>query len=307
MLGRIVEIGSDNRHLSVDRGHLLIRGPDEQKQRVALDDIAVLICNAHGLTCSANLVLRLAERGAVVVFCGANHLPTAWTLPIVGHHEQSGRMRAQLAASPALRKRLWQRLVRAKVENQAAVLGAVGISGEALASMARRVKPGDPDNLEGLAAQRYWPLLFGEGFRRNPDGGGANALLNWGYAVLRSAVARAVVGAGLHPTPGIHHRSAVNPMCLVDDVMEPFRPFVDLAVRRLVEEGNDEVGRESKARLVAVLYADLEVEGETSPMFVCLERLTVSLARSFREGRVRLVLPHPPTALELAPVGRETC
>jgi len=291
----------------VDRGHLLIRGPDDEKHRIALEDVAVLICNAHGLTCSVNLVRRLAERGAVVVFCGSNHLPVAWTLPVVGHHEQSGRMRAQLAATPALRNRLWQRLVRAKIENQAAVLEAVGQVGAALEAMSRRVRPGDPDNLEGLAAQRYWPLLFGEGFRRNPDGEGANALLNWGYAVLRSAVARAVVGAGLHPTPGIHHRSAVNPMCLVDDVMEPFRPFVDLAVRRLLEDGNEQVDPRSKARLVAVLYADLEVQGATSPILVCLERLAASLARSFRDGRVRLALPHPPTALELAALGRETC
>jgi len=286
---------------------MLVHGEDEPPRRVPLDDIAVLICNAHRLTYSNTLFARLAERGAVVVLCGSNHAPVAWVLPVVGNYEQTGRMRAQVAAGEAVKRRAWQHLVRAKLLNQAVVLEATGADGAALAAMATRVRPGDPDNLEGLGAQRYWPALFGKGFRRDPDGEGINALLNWGYAVLRSATARATVGAGLHPSLGIHHHSAVNPMCLVDDLMEPFRHFVDLAVKRLAEAAPTALDKTAKARLVSTLYVDLRLGGEISPLLVCLERLAVSLARSFVSGRVRLTLPDPPAPLDLSAVGRETC
>ena len=307
MIGRIVEVANEGRHLSVDRGHMLVEAKDIAPQRVPLDDIAVLIANAHGLSYSNNLLCRLAERGALVVLCGANHAPIAWVWPLVGNFEQAGRMAAQLRASDALRARIWQRLVRAKILHQAAALAAVGQSPSALASMAARVKPGDPDNLEGLASQRYWPLLLGPGFRRDPDRDDANALLNWGYAVLRSATARAVMAAGLHPSLGVFHRNVLNPMCLVDDLMEPFRPFVDLAVVRLGLDGHDAIGREAKHRLVSVLYVDLRLAEETTPLMTCIERLALSVARSFREAKVQLALPEVPTPLDLTSLGREAC
>lgn len=307
MPGRIVEVTSDGRHLSVERGHLLVEAKDATPLRVALDDIAVLVANAHGLTYSNNLLVKLCERGALVVLCGASHNPVAWLWPLDGHFEQAGRMAAQARAKASLKGRLWQHLVRGKLINQGAVVASLGNRAGAFEALARKVKPADPENIEAQAAQRYWPMLFGPGWRRNRDGEDANALLNWGYAVLRSATARAVMSAGLHPSLGVFHRNAQNPMCLVDDLMEPFRPFIDLAVRRLVLDGHETLDSYAKKRLVAVMYLDLVSGDETSPLLVCLERLTLSLARSFQAGKAELALPAPPTALELAPLGHETC
>lgn len=307
MLGRIIEVTSENRHLSIDRGHLKVEAKDLPPTRVALDDIAVLLCNAHGLTYSNNLLVKLAERGALVVLCGANHNPVSWLWPLDGHFEQAGRMIAQAGAKDSLKARVWQGLARGKITNQGAIAAALGHKPGAFEAMARRVRPGDPDNIEAQAAQRYWPLLFGPGWRRNRDAEGANALLNWGYAILRSATARALMAAGLHPSLGVFHKNVLNPMCLVDDVMEPFRPFIDLAVLRLVLAGHETVDPHTKRRLVAVMYLDLVAGEETSPLLVCLDRLALSLARSYQAGKADLVLPSPPTALELAPLGHETC
>lgn len=307
MIGRIVEVTSEGRRLSVDRGHMLVEAEGAAPVRVPLDDIAVLIANAHGLTWSNNLLVKLGERGALVVLCTANHNPVAWVWPLNGNFEQAGRMAAQIRAGDGLKGRLWQRIVRAKLLNQGAALASRGQPAGALEALAGRVKPGDPDNLEGLAAQRYWPLLFGPSFRRNPDLDGANALLNWGYAVLRSATARAVMAAGLHPSLGLFHKNALNPMCLVDDLMEPFRPFVDLAALRLVLDGHERLEPHAKRRLVATLHLDLRLAGEVTPLQVCLERLAVSLAQSFKTGKALLALPEPPTPIELGPLGYETC
>ena len=157
------------------------------------------------------------------MLCGSDYLPTAWLWPVDGHHVQALRMRCQLGASRPLCKRLWQVVVKAKISQQKNVLDLLQFCDGGLGSLARRVKSGDPDNVEAQAARRYWPLLFGKEFRRERYGPFPNPFLNYGYTVLRAAMARAVVSAGLHPSLGIHHHNRANPMCLVDDLMEPFR------------------------------------------------------------------------------------
>jgi CRISPR-associated protein Cas1 len=190
---------------------------------------------------------------------------------------------------------------------QGAVLDAAGAPSGAFAKLARDVRSGDPDNVEAQAARRYWPLLMGGGFRRDTDGGGANALLNYGYAILRAATARAVMAAGLHPSIGIFHRNALDSMCLVDDLVEPFRPFVDATVWSLVREGADKLDKEAKRRLAAVVDLLLPLGGEMSAVDVCLERLAGSLVGAFESGRPSLVLPQPPTPVELAPLMARKC
>lgn len=227
MIGRVVEIAEDGRFLSVKRGFLVVSHEREELGRVALDDIAALVVNAHGCAYTNNVVTMLAERGIAMVVCGPNHLPKAFLWPVDGHHAQSTRMAAQLEASKPLKKRIWQQLVRAKIRQQAANLAAWGRPAGGFHLLERKVRSGDPDNVEAQAARRYWPLLFGNEFRRDTAGGGVNGLLNYGYAILRSGVARAVMAAGLHPGLGVHHSNRSNPMCLVDDLMEPFRPLVD--------------------------------------------------------------------------------
>jgi CRISPR-associated protein Cas1 len=305
MIGRIVEIAEDGRHLSLHRGFMVVSAGGDEIGRVPLDDIGVVVVNGHGSTCSNNLVVELARRGAGMVLCGANHSPVAWLWPVVGHHAQALRMRAQMEATRPLGKRLWQILVRAKILQQGAVLEALGRPGAGFGLMARQVASGDPVNLEAQAARRYWPLLFGDEFRRDRERPGANGLLNYGYTILRSAMARAVVAAGLHPSLGIHHRNRANDMCLVDDLMEPFRPIVDLCVTRLVEAGTDAVTREAKTALAGVTAFDMRTAQGTTPLGVCLERLATSLGQSFESGKAALDLPLAPLPLDLAPAAAD--
>ncbi len=291
MIGRVIEIASEGRHLARHRGLMTVSNNGDEEGRVPLDDIGVLLCNARGLTYSNDLLVELAKRGAAVVLCGGNYLPVAWLWPLEGHHVQSLRMRCQLEASLPLRKRLWQATVRAKIDQQRLALETLGKPDGGLDELARRVKSGDPENLEAQAARRYWPLLFGLDFQRARFGPMPNPLLNYGYTVLRAATARAVVAAGLHPSLGIHHHNRYDAMCLVDDLMEPFRPVVDRAVVRLVAAGCEEVTREARRTLVGTLAADMRTERGTTPLETCLERAAQSLAQSFEDKRASLIFP----------------
>lgn len=297
MIGRVVEIAEDGRHLSLARGFMTVEAEGREIGRVPLDDIGVVIANAHGVSYTNNLLVKLAEKGASVVLCGANHSPVAWLWPIAGNREQAKRMRAQVEATRPLEKRLWQTIVRAKVEQQGAVLAAVGRPAGGFRLLARAVKSGDPENVEAQASRRYWPLLMGEDFRRDRSLPGANALLNYGYTVLRAATARAIVAAGLHPSLGIQHQG--NPLCLADDLMEPFRPMVDLMAFRLLGQGVAEVTPEAKRSLAGLTAADMRTARGTTPLATCLERLATSLAQSFETGKPDLELPIAPLPLEI--------
>jgi len=298
MLGRIVEVANDRRHLSADRGFMRVQSteqnsgsPGEEVGRVPLDDIAALIANAHGLSYTNNLLVALAERGVPFVLCGPNHNVAGMVWPVEGHHQQAHRFEAQIACSLPTRKRLWAAIVKAKLLNQAAVLQTVGTAHAPLQTLARRVRSGDPDNLEAQGARKYWGLLLGPTFRREQQAEGLNALLNYGYTVLRAATARAVVAAGLHPSIGLHHSNDGNAMRLVDDLMEPFRPVIDLTVWRLQRAGDCAVHADSKRALVQSLYQDLATDAGRTPVLVAIQKLAVSLAQVLLKERSRLELP----------------
>jgi CRISP-associated protein Cas1 len=305
MIGRVVEVASDGRHLAVSRGFMTISTDGVEVARVPLDDIGVLLCHAHGLTYSNNLLVQLSERGAAVVLCGPNHMPLAWVWPLDGNHIQALRMRHQLEADEPLRKRLWQVLVRAKIVQQGAVLKRFGKEDGAFEMLARKVRSGDPENVEAQAARRYWSLLMGEEFRRDRQLAGANAMLNYGYTVLRAGVARAVTSTGLHPSIGLHHSNRGNAMCLIDDLMEPFRPLIDYLVVRLAANGEENVTPSVKANLALALSLDMATARGTTPVSTCLERLAISLATAFETGKPELDLPEPLLPLELPELGRE--
>jgi CRISPR-associated protein Cas1 len=197
-----------------------------------------------------------------------------------------------------MKKRLWAQLVRAKILAQSGALAAVGAPSGGFYLLSRKVRSGDPDNVEAEAARRYWPLLFGSDFRRDTDANDINGLLNYGYAVLRAGVARAVMAAGLHPGFGLMHSNRSNPMVLVDDLMEPFRPTVDREVRRLVTRGIVEVDRDAKTELARIMVIDLPTGVGLSPLMTCAERLAQSLARVYAGDGDKLDLPIPPLPLE---------
>lgn len=298
MIGRIIEIAEDGRHLAKARGFLTINAEKAEIGRVPLDDVAAVVASAHGITYSNNLLVALAERRAPLVICGANHRPAAFLWAVDGHHEQAGRMADQAAASRPLKKRLWAQIVSAKIESQRATLEAVGARHEGFFLLARRVRSGDPDNVEAQAARRYWPLLFGKDFRRDRQAGGTNAMLNYIYTILRAGTARAIMAAGLHPSLGLSHRQRGNAFALADDLMEPFRPLADLIVHDLVRKGVHEVDRETKPELARILVTDMSTTEGVSPVSLCLERLALSLARCFAGEARKLDLPRRTLPLE---------
>ena len=301
MIGRIVEIAEDGRYLSVVRGFLVVSHDGNEIGRVPLDDVAAVIGNAHGLSYSNNLLVELAHRNAPLVLCSQNHSPVAVLWPLEGNYEQSARMDAQLASTRPMSKRLWAALVKHKLAMQAAALKAADKPQAPVAALIRKVRSGDPENIEAQAARRYWPLLLGEDFRRDRASGGLNGMLNYGYTVLRAATARAVVAAGLHPGIGLHHRNAQNPMRLVDDLMEPFRPIIDITVFDLSARGATEVTPETKRVLVHALYRDMHTPDGRTPLTACLHRLAVSLAQVLLGVRTTLDLPEA----RIAPAGGE--
>ena len=313
MLGRIIEIANDNRHLFVSRGFMVVSQTGAEREElghIPLDDITAVIANAHGLSYTNNLLVALAERGVPFVLCAANHNPVGMIWPVDGHCHQAGRFDAQLAAGKPLRKRLWAAIVKCKLGQQAAALEAVGAATAPLAALARRVRVGDPENLEALGARRYWQLLFGADFRRDRNAGGLNGLLNYGYTVLRAATARAIIAAGLHPSLGLHHANQSNAMRLADDLMEPFRPLIDLLAFWLDREGYGEVTAETKRAMVRSLYDDMQTEAGATPAFVCLQKLATSLALVLLGERDRLELPLPGLPLALAATldrGKSAC
>jgi CRISPR-associated protein Cas1 len=304
MIGRIVEVADDRRHLSLHRGFMVVHdtaGDRKQLGQVPLDDIAAVIANAHGLSYTNNLLVALSERGAPFVLCAANHNAVGMLLPIDGNFQQAKRIEAQIAASLPTHKRLWAAVVRSKLEQQAAALEAVGAPNAPLAALVSKVRSGDPDNIEAQGARRYWGLLFGDAFRRDQNGGcDINVLLNYGYTVLRACTARAVIAAGLHPSIGMHHSNDNNAMRLVDDLMEPFRPVIDLKVWQLRRNGENLVTQEAKRALVRSLYDDMQTDAGATPVMVCTQKLAVSLAQVYLGERDKLDLPLPGLPIGLA-------
>lgn len=303
-MDQIIDIATDGLHLSRDRGFLKVTETGTEVGRVPLDQVAGVIVHAHGTTWTTSLLCELAERGAPVVLCAANHAPKSVLLPIEGHHAQGARMRAQWQAKAALMKQAWKQVVVAKIRMQASALEAAGEPSAPLLMLARKVTSGDGTNIEAQAARHYWPRMMGAGFRRDPGAGDANALLNYGYTVLRAATARAVVAAGLHPTIGLFHSNRGNAFALADDLMEPFRPLVDSAVKTLAAERGAAVDSHAKQVLARLIATDLPLGDGVTPVSVALMKLATSLGQSFEAGKPALALPTPPDPLAFAGLGQ---
>lgn len=306
MQNRIVEINSDGAHISVDRGFLSVRLKDAKAGQVPIDDMAALVIRGHGASLSANICTRLAEANVPIVICGSNQSPASIVWPVSGHFAQGLRMQAQATANKPLLKRLWKQIVKAKIVAQAAVLISLAKDADDLKSMVTRVKSGDSANHEAQAARRYWPRLMGDNFHRDRDAGGTNAALNYGYAVLRAATARSILAAGLHPSLSIKHQSRGDALRLADDLMEPFRPWVDQRVCQLMSakpDGAIELTPQTKTALASVLITDFETPRGASPMQVCVDRMSQSVARIFTGEQCEIELPGSPVPLKLADTG----
>lgn len=300
MRERVVEIAEDGRRLARSRGFMTVSSSGEEIGRIPLDDIGTVLVTGQGAIYTNNLLVALAERGVALVVCAPNYLPVAWLWPVEGHHVQAERMAKQLEATRPLGKRLWRDIVRAKIEQQAGILDFLDKPSKGVGNFARRVKSGDPDNIEAQAARRYWPLVFGKNFRRDRELGGINSFLNYGYTVIRAATARAIVTSGLHPSIGIHHSNRYDHLRLADDLMEPFRPFVDLMAFFLIKRGVTSLTPDAKCSLALILSHDLPTVAGTTPISTCLLRLAQSLARSYMTRHAVLDLPFKIRPLDLS-------
>lgn len=305
MSGRTVEISSPAR-LSLRQRQLAIAREDGSMPAVPLEDLALLLVDNPQVTYTHALLTALAEAKVATVVCGADHMPVGLLLPYAGHVLAGERLRAQLACPRPLAKRLWQDIIACKLRRQGDLLRRVTGQDAGLHAMAARVRSGDPDNREAQGAQRYWPRLLGSGFRRERDGAAPNPLLNYGYAVLRAATARAVVGSGLLAGVGLFHANRGDAFALASDLMEPFRPFVDGVVWELHAAGltDGELDRARKAHLLAVLNLGVAMDGQAMPLLLALQRAAASLAESFVAKRNVLRLPEGPAGLP-EPEGEE--
>lgn len=265
-----------------------------------IEDIGIVVLDNRRITITHGLLEALLENNCAVITCDTRSLPVGMMLPLCGNTVQSERFRCQIDASMPLKKQLWQQTIKAKIYNQTAVLkSCCGMEAKTMLRWADDVRSGDPDNIEGRAAAFYWKNIFNgmegmESFTRDREGVPPNNLLNYGYAILRAVVARALVSSGLLPTLGIHHHNRYNAYCLADDIMEPFRPYIDRLVHEMVtEKGSEalELTKETKAQLLSIPVMDVVIGGKRSPLMVGVSQTTASLFRCFNGEARKIAYP----------------
>lgn len=292
-------------YLSLHDAQLVIKLPEvvknntlpehfKQKAKVTkpIEDIGIVLLDNKQITITTGVLEALLENNCAVITCDSKSMPVGLLLPLYGNTTQNERFRYQLGASLPLMKQLWQQTIKMKIENQAAVLNkCTGGEIRCMKVWASEVKSGDSENMEARAAAYYWKNLFRiEGFTRDREGIPPNNLLNYGYAILRAVVARGLVASGLLPTWGIHHHNRYNAYCLADDIMEPYRPYVDELVYNIVVSGIDYevLTKEIKAKLLAIPTLDVVVSGKRSPLMIAVGQTTASLYKCF-SGELRKI------------------
>jgi len=289
---RLIDLSEHAACLSIEHGLLAIEVGDS-KVTVPPREVAAVIISHPGTMISGSALATLAASGCVILAADSARLPAMVGLGVVGNTVQTERIRVQATAKQPLMKRLWQQIVRLKIKRQSESLVAATGSDRGLAGLAESVRSGDPENREAQAARRYWSALMGTDFTREKDWDGFNAVLDYGYAIVRAFVARSVVAAGLHPSLGLHHRNRYNPLCQADDLFEPFRPEIDIAVHRLwASQGNSAtLDPETKRALVASVTRRRECSGEMRRLGDACQVLAVSLVRCLAGEEKRLQYP----------------
>lgn len=288
MLKRTIYIGNAS-YLKLKDNRLTIEDPNikEIKGSIPIEDIGFVVLDHYQITISQQLIIALQQNNVALISCDETHLPLGLMLPISGHVEHSERLKYQINCSEPLRKQLWKQTVEAKIYQQKEVLRKHHLFYEPMITYMNDVKSGDTTNMEGIAAQHYWKHLFDD-FTRERKGDAPNNFLNFGYAILRSMVARALVSSGLHPTIGIFHTNKYNAYCLADDIMEPYRPYVDLLVIDWLEQTDSYIlNKAAKAHLLQIATYDVYINGLYRPLITALSITTSSLCKCFMgESRV---------------------
>lgn len=296
-------------YLSLRNSQLVLRIPDiekngnlsdtfkkETERTIPIEDIGVVVLDNRRITITTGAMEAMLENNCAIITCDEKSMPVGLMLPLCGNTLQSERFRHQIEASLPLKKQLWQQTVRQKIINQAAVFAySTNRQAKNMQVWANNVKSGDSENMEARAAAFYWKNIFPElpNFVRGREGEPPNNLLNYGYAILRACVARGLVGSGLLPTLGIHHHNRYNAYCLADDIMEPYRPFVDRLVTELMQQNYNysEITREFKARLLTIPSLDVIIDGKRSPLMIAVGQTTASLAKCFNGEARKIAYP----------------
>jgi CRISPR-associated protein Cas1 len=289
-------------YLQSRNGQLVINLPNaqgldnlSQMNTIPIEDIGIVILDHQQITITQHLISTLLDNNVALITCDNTHHPTGLLLNLNGHQQQSAKFRKQIEAGPVLKKQLWQQTIRAKIINQAHHLKLRQQPYENLLYWAKEVRTGDAENHEARAAAKYWGRIFREvqEFRRERHGEAPNQLLNYGYSILRGICARSLVGSGLLPTLGIFHRNQYNAYCLADDIMEPYRPFVDQAVVEIISNGEDytQLTTSIKRQLLSLPTKDVMINGQRSPLMIAMTRTTASLAACFDNTAKQISYP----------------
>lgn len=282
-----------NEQLSIEIPEADMLPVKDRTTTIPIEDIGVIIFDHSQITITHHLMHRLLENNCALISCDDKHMPAGLMLNLNGNTLQQERFDAQIEASVPLKKQLWALTIEMKILNQAAILKERGIKHDNMLYWANSVKSGDSENHEARAAAYYWQNLFPEevSFRRDADGGAPNNLLNYGYAILRAIAARSLVGSGLLPTLGIFHRNRYNAYCLADDVMEPYRPYVDKIVLQILDKQKipEELTKDLKVQLLTIPTIDVMINRQSSPLMIAMQQTTASLAKCFL-GELRKVM-----------------
>ena len=292
MIKRIIDI-SEAAYVRLKHQQLVIEKQSEIVGQVPIEDLGVLILQHPAIVLTQQLIVACQKNKVVIVFCDEKHLPYSLILPIgEGHTLHNKILKQQMAISEPTRKRLWQKIVQHKIKEQEQTLVMLNKESTRLSFLSTQVKTGDSGNCEAIAAQAYWKLLFGKAFKRDADLDGVNSLLNYGYAIIRAAVARSICGAGLHPTIGLFHTNQYNALCLADDLMEPFRPWVDYVVYQMASTNSEvTINQQSKQALLGLMSEAVLYKKKTMPFMVALHYLMADLKRCYSNGIK--TLPYP--------------
>lgn len=287
----ILEIKTNDIFLSISRGFIVVKCKREEVRKEPLADIDAIIVSGFGIRYSHNLCVRLCEMNIPLILCGKNYIPVGYLISHCSNYEFTGRMNIQLDASEALKKRIWQTIIKKKIRNQRCVLLDNGDYAKDFAKLIEKVRSGDPDNIEAQAAVRYWKRVFGKAFNRDFDEPGINAFLNFGYAIIRSCAIRYCIAFGLLPSIGLHHHNKLNPYCLADDIIEPYRPFVDRKIFTMHVGNEDELNPLHKKELADLCNERFIMDGKRLTLEHCMKQTVISLVRSFKEKKNTIQFP----------------
>ena len=292
MIKRIIDI-SEQAYLHLKHGQLLVDKDKKTLEFIPIEDLGVIILQHPAIVITQSVIIACQKNNVVLVFCDEHHQPYSIILPVSdGNCLHQKILQQQIHLKLTIRKRLWQQVVQHKITQQALTLVSLGKNGKPLERIINKVKAEDSENHEAQASQQYWRLLMGNDFRRDTEAGGTNALLNYGYAIMRAMVARAIVGSGMHPALGLHHHNQYNGLCLADDLMEPFRPWVDYLVYLIITQNTEaSVDVETKKVLLGLLSSSVTWEGKSMPLMVACHYLMASLKRAYIDNTVKLSYP----------------